>query len=240
MHGSQLRYVITPGTFREGGIDLESYEKIYAFWRSLWNGVFTELNFPTDRLADDFFRQTIIASIFSGDEVIAAHLYTVFDTRSACVQEHTYIKNNYTNEFWKKMQEWDCNTFMSMEYFSVSHKWRKSNSEVPIAAVVAGLGLKVMYELGVDAAIAPARQDYKVNQLAYTFGADCVVKDLMNHNVACDLIAFRKGLAKIDNGNSQAFELIKKLWATKEDFIFEKNNVVSIEKKTTFKPEIAA
>jgi len=104
---------------------------------------------------------------------------------------------------------------MSMEYMTVHPEWRKAQTNVHIGAVLGGLAFEVAKFLNVDAAIAPARRDHKVHEIAYSFGATPIMENVVNHNVSCDLIA---GFPPMLHAHKDAGlqKLITDLWKKRE------------------------
>jgi hypothetical protein len=172
------------------------HNQIYKFWKDSWLEVLQQLNADASQLEDDFLRQDFVAAICSDTEVIAVHLYSIFALDTDASLEHRYLKGNYPPEFFANLKSKEVRTVMSMEYLTVSQNWRKSRGAMHMGAVIGALGLKVMQHYGIDAVIAPARRDHKVNLMAYSQGGDCIVENVLNHKVPCDLIAIRRNRIK--------------------------------------------
>lgn len=176
---------------------LESkHNLIHKFWKGCWLEVLRQLKADSSRLSDDFLRQDFVAAICSESEVVAVHLYSIFSLNANASLEHRYIRDNYPPEFFAILKSKRVRTVMSMEYLTVNPAWRKSSGSTHMGAVIGSLGLEVMQHFGVDAVIAPARRDHKVHLMAYSQGGECIVENVLNHNVPCDLIAIRRTRVK--------------------------------------------
>jgi len=196
---------------------LQLHSNVYLFWKNLWRDVFQKLSFPTDYLNDDFLRQDVIAVLHTPDEkVVATHLYTFFSLGSPVTKEHKYFEQNFPNPYYERLQEMGAKEVMTMEYMAVDPAWRKKYQQVHIGSILVGLAQEVLKASSADAAIAPARRDYKVNEIAYSFGADCVAAEVNNHNVSCDLIAnFRDKICP--HSSADVNQAITYLWENKND-----------------------
>lgn len=167
---------------------IELANKSFLLWKSTWMKVFQTLNFDCSHLEDDYLRQNIIACITHNNNPIALHLYSVFHIQSLAAHSHSYFRQ-YPEEFFLKLSSNGVQTVMSMEYMTVHPDWRKSQTNIHIGSLLGGLAFEVAKFLQVDAAIAPARRDHKVHEIAYSFGAVPILENIVNHNVPCDLIA---------------------------------------------------
>lgn len=88
-----LQYVILPGTSPCHFEHQELHDRAYLFWKNFWQDVYKSSD---DVVADDFMRQ-IVPVVLYKSEIVAMHLYTIFNPKSAAAQEHTYFK--HTHEF---------------------------------------------------------------------------------------------------------------------------------------------
>jgi hypothetical protein len=167
------------------------HDATFDLWRQVWKDEFEKLKYEAKGVEDDFGRQDLIASVTIDGQPIAAHLYTFFSIDTRAAREHSYLKNNYPEIYFEKLRELGVRNVMSMEYFTVSPDWRRGQCDVPIGTVLVGLACQTMKHLNQDAAIAPARRDYKVHEVVYSWGGEPIVANVINHGVPCDLLALR-------------------------------------------------
>jgi hypothetical protein len=168
------------------------HNKAYHLWRDVWIKVFNDLKFNTAFLIDDFIRQDFISVIMHNDIPAAVHLYSFFSLDCEVAREHRYLKENFTHEYFDRLQSRGVRNVMSMEYMTVHPEFRKGLVNLHIGQILVGLAMFTMKEYGGDAAIAPARRDHKVHDLAYAMGGESVISNVINHNVACDLLMCTK------------------------------------------------
>lgn len=208
-----LRYYLLDPADAPG--EHQTQNKTFSFWQSTWETVLQGLGCDASVLVEEFVRQNLIATIFDGENPVAVHLYSFFSLNSKPASLHPYMKQ-YPPLYFDRLHELGVSRVMSMEYMTIHPDWRKHVTGFHLGAVLASLAFRVMRQYGADAAIAPARRDHRVHDLAYAYGGDCVVEKVMNHNVECDLIACRA--AKINNHPSPLVcEWEEKLWASRTE-----------------------
>lgn len=190
------------------------HNQIYRFWKETWLEVLNGLKAESGGLADDFLRQDLIAAICTENGVAAVHLYSFFSLDADSSRQHHYLAGNYPQEYFDKLKSLGVRTVMSMEYLTVNPAWRKRKCDIHIGAALGGLGLKVMQYYGIDAAIAPARRDHKVHEMAYAEGGEGILTNVLNHNVPCDLIAIRRENV-VPNPNPEVESLKNELWQSR-------------------------
>lgn len=166
------------------------HDQVYALWRSVWNEVFRGLQLSEAVLADEFGRQHLIGCIANFDVPVAIHLYSFYSLARGAAREQTYLRQ-YPDTFFAKLRRLGVEEVMSMEYMTVSPDWRKSKQSLHVGAVLGALAPEVARQFGRDAAIAPARRDHKVHELAHSLGGESIIENVLNHNVACDFVAIR-------------------------------------------------
>lgn len=211
-----LRYCLMPAANPNERV-LAEHNKAFALWQQVWGAVFSQLQCDTGHMVDDFVRQDLIACLLQGEEPIAVHLYSFFSIDSDAARAHHYLKANYPEIFFAKLKTMNVRNVMSMEYMTLRPDRRKSKTPgPPIATVLGGLALKVMRHFGLEGAIAPARRDFKVHEMAHQYGGESVIANVMNHNVACDLIIVRDATV-IPHPDAAVQTMVDALWHKRED-----------------------
>lgn len=197
---------------------VKHHNDLYEMWHAVWTKTFADLKLDPACLRDEFVRQDFIAALFHDGQPIAAHLYSFFSIDCLAARQHGYLNGNYPEIFFQKLKQEGVRDVMSMEYMTVHPEWRKSKSIVHLPAVTAGLAFEVMKAYGGDAAIAPARLDHKVHLLAPPYGGVSLIKNVVNHNVPCDLLMCKKAnLKPHDSPEIQA--LVDALWRKREAYL---------------------
>lgn len=170
------------------------HDEVFNFWLSIWQPTLSGLGYSDNLLHDDFIRQDIISCICANNKVVGAFLYSFFSLETEATSNFRYMKNNYPPLFFQKLKKLGIRKVMANQYLAVHPDWRgKANPIVPLGLIIAGLSNRVRDHYDMDAGIGPTRRDHKVTELFYAHGGDCIMANVENHNVACDLIASIRG-----------------------------------------------
>ena len=165
---------------------------------------------------DEFHRARLLAVVQSGDKVAGFHLYSTFDFREVCSVEHSYMKN-LSDPVKDRLKEKGVNNFMAMEYLTVAPNFRGKDAGGPkIAEIIIRLGLKVMNDMGADAALGVARVDRKVNFLGEVIGFSEVAQ-ITKYNNACAVMVFDKNNEPI-RGDDFTHHTVETLWNNKSAY----------------------
>lgn len=210
----EFRYLLLP-SLNPPAEYLAAHATIFSLWRTIWTEVFVGLNIDPAVLEDEFGRQDLICAIMHGEEPVAVHLYTFFAADCLAARAHTYLKQ-YPELFFERIAEKGLRKLMSMEYMAVNPAWRKGRSPVHMGAVLVGLAAEVTKLYQQDAAIAPARRDHKVNEIAFAFGGEAVLSNVINHNVPCDLLACRRENL-VPHADPRIRGMVDSLWRRQEN-----------------------
>lgn len=190
----------------------ELIDKTFTFWQSIWQPTLHELGYSDQYLHDDFIRQDAISVLTFDNQVIGVFLYSFFNLEIKTHYLFRYFKNNYNSYFFSRIKELGVKKVLTTQYLAVHPEWRgKKNPIIPVALTLAGLSNYVRDHYGLDAGIGPTRRDHKVTELFYAHGGDCIVSDVPNHNVLCDLIANIKGRTH-QHPNPQIQQIQDYLW----------------------------
>lgn len=226
---NNLRFCLLPSGNPPAHL-VEHHNAAYDLWLDVWTNVFTQLKFDTSHLLDDFIRQDLIAVIFAGNVPAAVHLYSFLSIDSKVSRAHSYLGGNFSDLFFSKLARNNVRNIMSMEYMTVHPDWRKSKCDIHLGQVLVGLAAQTMLQFGADAAIAPARRDHKVHELAYAVGGESVMSNVMNHNVPCDLLMCHRDRIK-SHTDPAVEEVISGLWAKREYYPACQENLFDINHK---------
>lgn len=173
---------------------IEIHDKAFKFWLSIWKPTLAELKCDDSHLHEDFIRQDLVSCICYNGEVVGVLLFSFFRLGPEAVMKFRYMKDNFNDFYFKKIQAYGVQSVMSMQYLAVHQDWRgKKNPAAPISILLLGLAHKVRDLHSIDAAIAPARRDHGASDLSVAQGGDRIQERVLSHNVECDLIANIKG-----------------------------------------------
>ncbi len=213
-----LTYTLMPGKplpWRSDAAHGLAHDRVFQYWREFWEKIYADAGTPESFVTDDFLRQDLVAAIHCGDELVGAHLYSVFPLEREAARAHRYFRF-YPPEFFDHMRERGAKLAMSMEFLTVAPAWRKTASRISFGEILIGCGLRCMTALGADVGIAPARTDNKVNDMAYKFGFECFQAGVTKRNFTVDLVAVFKDKARL-NPDPRVAAQIDSLWARRDD-----------------------
>ncbi|MBX3039605.1 MAG: hypothetical protein KF789_02715 [Bdellovibrionaceae bacterium] len=175
--------------------DLSLRNEAFTAWKEVWESVYNKSDSNYALKADEFERQDLITCIKIGERIAALHLYSFHHLESlACRSTHYF--DFFTENYFKVLESNGVKTAMSMEFLTVHPDFRKSNVGFPLGSTLGQLGALIWQQANVDAIIAPARNDLKVNEAAYDQGFRCIEKETNQRGFICDLIALFRGEQK--------------------------------------------
>jgi hypothetical protein len=210
----ELRFYLLPSANPSPQLR-ELHDNAFDLWQSVWQKTFQDLGIEKSALDGEFVRQDLIACIAHENVPVALHLYSFYSIDSKAARAHAYFSGNYPEIYFAKLAKANVREVMSMEFMTVHPEWRKGKTNVHMGIVLAGLAFSTMRYFSADAAIAPARRDYKVNELAYAYGSEPVIANVTNHNVACDLVMCRReNVKKHEDPTVQS--AVENLWDRRE------------------------
>ena len=197
-----------------GSPDEPLYNQVYDFWKNTWKTIFEKVGSPEAWLADDFYRQDYIPVLTYRDEIVAAHYYTVFDTRDPSLKDLRYF-----SIFPQSSIDWlDSNQFskiMSMEFLTVAKNWRKGSGNISFAEVLIALGFNLMIEQNFDASVGVAVKGTGVDLMAQRLNCDLLTEDIKRGNLQCCLVA-QTADNVIKHPDFVSAALIKHLWENRQ------------------------
>lgn len=216
----KLDYVLFSGGEAPENLTIR-HDQAYKLWKKNWQDTFAQLKSEAKLRADDFTRQQVISALFSGDTAVGLLLHTHFNLDLEAVREHTYL-STYPAEIINSLREQGCAEVLSMEYLTLDENWRKHLVGVSMAEVILGLGVKVLEASGFGSMLVVTRNEKKVNEILYGYGARCLAPNLTKHNVAVDLVSLDRG--KTHPGeHSEVNQLIDHFWRRRQDTVGVEN-----------------
>lgn len=211
----ETEYHILPGNPGPGFQKIELYHRAYMMWKEFWEQVYGDAGAADCFKPDDFLRQDFIPVLTYKNEIVAMHLYTLFNTTNYAVRDHRYFAF-YPENFFSYLSDKQSPYAMSIEYLTVAPGWRKRNVGFSIGESLIGCSLNYLEPTNAQVAIAPARTDNKVHTMCYNFGFDCFEAGITKRNFSVDLVAgFKEKVQK--NPSEKINQLIEHMWAHRQD-----------------------
>lgn len=194
--------------------EIQLKNQCYEAWFKLWDSVYSEKKSDFKLKSDEFIRQDLVAAILVDGNVAALHMYSMYDLQ-AKADLNTHYFEFFPETYLAELRKRNVRTAMSMEFLTVVPQYRKAfMNGISMGKVIGNLGVEIFATLGLDAIIAPARNDVKVNDMAYDVGFDCIQKATMQRGFECDLIACFKGRQKASEDPKNR-AVVDQLWKEK-------------------------
>ncbi len=210
----KLRYLLHSGSMADPAT-APLHNSAFRLWQKSWRQTFAELRSEAVPRADDFTRQSVIGALFYRDEAVGLLLHTYFNLDLEATRAHSYL-STYPPSVVDKLRSEGIKEVFSMEYLTLDPNWRRNLVGVPLGEVLLGLGVKLAENSGLAAMLVVTRNEKRVNDILYGFGARCLAKDLTKHNVAVDLVSLDRG--KTHPGpREEVNSWISHFWGKRED-----------------------
>ena len=220
MNTSKTQYIILPGKITSPSVDpstMALYDQTYFFWKDIWDRTYKNNGVDKTVSADDFFRQNFVAIIKNETDIIALHLYSIYNFSSKAMMEQSYLTDNFNEHFFSVMEKENIKLAMSMESLSVNPLYRKTKVGQSYVKVISLLGARLFKNLtSCDAIIAPARCDVGVAQAAADIGFIPTDKNVMLYNTPVDLMYFKRSFEE-NYPNDFVKQEVQVLWRERRD-----------------------
>lgn len=177
--------------------DAESLVEAYACWSRVWRTTLLELDGHETLFSDDFTRQDEVGVLFVKERAAAMACLRWLDFSLPLAREDSYFRV-WPQEALDQLIA-RGKRVLAASYLTVAPEWRGASRRLPALQIITELTLCRFLESGADAFAGQMRNDRKLNQLAYRYGARRLCTTQM-HGVSVDLIAAHPD--EIDFGSS--------------------------------------
>jgi hypothetical protein len=185
------------------------HQKAYELWSNVWSETFRDLVGAEKVYSDDFLKSNEISALFYEDEPISVFVFNQVNMQSKAFQNLSYFKN-YPSSVIEQLKTYE--NIMIMGYLTVAKEWRKSITNISFSDVHVGLAVKKFQISNNQALVSFTRNNRKVNDVVYRFGATGLLKDHTAHNVSVDYILIDKQSAR-NHPEQQVQAIIDHLWS---------------------------
>jgi hypothetical protein len=207
-----LKYIVLPGTPEKNFPGQDFHNRVYSFWKEFWTEVYGSEE-GVD--GDTFLRQDFVPVVTHGDDIVAVHLYTIFNPKTLATKNHSYF-HCYPKDFFSYLDAEGMESVMSIESLTVNSAWRKGRVGVSFGEVMIGCSLNYFESTLADAVIAPTRNDRGVNRMCYKFGFDCYASSLDYRGFDIDIVCGNKKRVQ-PSPDPKINEIINHLWSSRID-----------------------
>lgn len=219
---SDLRYHVLPAKRLAGSSFAQLHDNVFNFFVRRWTEAFSEIEdqgTPASGWEDHFLKQDIVTAITYKGEVVAAHLYTVYDLSAASTKKSEYF-SFFSSEAMKAWEGMGVRNVTSMEYLCVDAKFKKNQLGLSLGKIILGLGAYMTEEKGLDAAIGTPLVGNKVDLMMENVGGHLLEKDINKYGFAVDLWSIPTKPC-LKNKDPKYDVSMKHLWNHREDFTKE-------------------
>lgn len=170
-----------------GPLDLPLLGSAYQCWSEVWKQTFAELEGKSALHSDDFTRQDEIGALFHGYECIALFFSRRVDLSNPLVHDDSYFS------VWpREAREAACahgsRVWLSSN-ITIHPRWRRP-ANVQLSQLICALIIERFLVSDADVLVGTMRNDRRMNAVTYGLGAQPLVRDVIHHGVAVDLVAF--------------------------------------------------
>jgi hypothetical protein len=217
-----LCYHILPAKRLANSSFAKLHDEVFSFFVRRWEEAFEETKDvarPAPGWEDHFLKQDIVTAITHQNQVIAAHLYTVYDLSAASTKKSEYFHFIDPSVIAQLMKSGVRNV-ISMEYLCVDEAVRCNSLGVSFGKVILGLGGYLAQEKGLDGALGTPVKNNKVDTMMTNVGGEFIQKDFKKYGYTVDLlyIPTQPCLRSLD---PKAREVMAALWQNRVDHTAE-------------------
>lgn len=216
MEISKLVYNIIPAQASGDPELIRLHNQVYDFWKKVWTDTLQKMELPSlDR--SHILKQDYICFLTYGPDVVASHLYSVFDIRLHVTQESDYF-SQMSSDIQEYCQKKSIYTMMTQEYLAVHPEWRKTTSGVSIPEILIGLGIQLMHSINCDSTVGTTRAGApSVERICHEINADLLPNVIMRYNMPHKFFIANKKTIRLP-GDQQTQTQIASLWDSKNDY----------------------
>lgn len=163
-------------------------EKAFHFWRELWTDTLAKVAPGSILHSDEFIRHDEVIALFKEDEPVGLFGLNWYWTQS-------FIERGL--RYWTHYPEWFSQylgesraLWMSMSYLSVSDRYRRGQTGLPISDWLVGLAVKRFEESDASDLFTYTRNDRKTHELGHRHGGRTLDSQHVVHGIASDVLRF--------------------------------------------------
>lgn len=222
MNLDDVCYHVLPSKRLAGSSFADLHDKVFNFFVGRWEEAFEDTKDhgkPAPGWEDHFLKQDMIAAITYRGEVIAAHLYTVYDLSAASTQKSECF-SFISKETIKGLLLKGVRNVISMEYLCVDSRVKRNSLGISFGKVIAGLGCYLTEDKGIDGAIGTPIKGNKVDAMMENMGGFPIQTNFEKYGYMVDLLFIPTNPSE-EGRDLKAREVMQALWARRFDYTSE-------------------
>lgn len=186
------------------------YERAYAFWRTMWQSTFREVNADVELHSDVFLMHDEASVVLLGDQAVGLMLYDYRDLRVSAHRDLSYFRH-YPPDTIETLQAQGVYQVMLAGQLTVHPDWRRRRVGPFMSEALVSLALKRFLSSKFDAMIAFTRNDRNTQELAYRLGARPLRQGHSAYGIASDVVAFYPERVR-ESPLPQVAGAVRRLW----------------------------
>lgn len=190
MNIEDISYHILPSKRLAGSSFADLHDKVFNFFVRRWEEAFEDTKDhgkPAPGWEDHFLKQDMVTAITYKGEVIAAHLYTVYDLSAASTQRSEYFSFVSKKTIMDLLQQ-GVRDVTSMEYLCVDSKVKRNSLGLSFGKIILGLGGYLTEDKGLDGSLGTPIKGNKVDIMMENVGGVPVERDFEKYGYMVDLL----------------------------------------------------
>lgn len=201
----------------DGGLEPRSplVDEAYRRWRAVWEPTFLELTGLTKLHSDEFSRQHELVTVFQDGCCIGLTGFRYLDLDSDVTRHDSYFAT-WPEEAYAAARAWGREACI-IGNFMVTPEHRGRRGGLSLSEIVTVLSLYRLTTSRANVALVTTRNDRRVNQLMYRYGAYRLFENATMHGVSVDLVAFPREQTKAMLRAPALESLIRKLTGPTKD-----------------------
>ncbi|MFM6927782.1 MAG: hypothetical protein ACKOX6_04920 [Bdellovibrio sp.] len=222
MNLGDISYHVIPSKRLAGSSFADLHDKVFNFFVRRWEEAFEETKDhgkPAPGWEDHFLKQDMVTAITYKGEVIAAHLYTVYDLSAASTLRSEYF-SFVSKETINGLLAKGVRDVTSMEYLCVDTKVKRNSLGLSFGKIILGLGGYLTEDKGLDGSVGTPIKGNKVDVMMENVGGMTIEKDFEKYGYLVDLLFIPT--KPCDKGRDlKTREVMQTLWARRSDHTSE-------------------
>ena len=217
--GLGLHYVICNPNFDQSDLlGCEWANRIYDFWKGLWQMRFDDTGSPDPNWPDDFFRAPLVLALTTGQEVVACHLVNYFNLYSLAAWNSSYLQL-FETEHLARWREKGLNHIMSIEYLCVSSSFRMVQSGVSLADVLISLATNLVEDRHWDLVLGTPIRGTRIRAGTEAMGWDSLPGEISKFGYTLEPVVFDRHRHQAGyHPDPVVREWIRLLWSQRQDW----------------------
>lgn len=163
-------------------------DEAYGRWRAVWEPTFFELTGLIKLHSDEFSRQHELVTVFQQGRCIGLTGFRYVDLDSDVSRHDSYFAS-WPDEAYAAARSWGREACI-IGNFMVAPEHRGRRGNLSLSEIVTVLSLHRLTTSRANVALVTTRNDRRVNQLMYRYGAHRLFENATLHGVSVDLVAF--------------------------------------------------